>query len=743
MVGPSGVGKSSLLMAGVVAALTRAGVPVLVTTPGARPLDSLAALDPRGHQTVVVDQAEEAVTACADPVERERYFAALAAHVAAGGALALSMRADHLGDLAPYPDIARILEEGLYLLGPMGEADLRSAVEGPARRAGLRLEPGLADLLVREVEGEPAALPLLSHVMRETWARREGPTLTVEGYRATGGIRRAVSQTAESLYEALDEAQRLRLRNLLLRLVTASDGGDPVSARVPRSRFATDVAHSRLVEELVEARLLSIDGDTVQLAHEALARVWPRLRGWLDDDVEGQRVLRHLAGAAEAWHAMGRPASELYRGARLSRTLEWRSVARPDLSETEAAFLEASSTLSASEEQREKERSARERRTNRRLRGALAGVCMLGVLAVVTGFLAVRSADRAEGERDRARTAADLADARRAGAIALTHRDIPLSLLLAASALHVDASAPSWDNLTGALMRSPARMVPLPIASFVVDLDASPDGAVVAVSRPGEGDGLALLDAATHEQLPWADDTPSSGVAFSPDSRQVAVAVNQWRGSLGGPPRIDPQPVRLFDVAGGTLSARQPGGFPEGASVEYTLGFSGDGRRLVAAVDRLDPVSGTAESTLATVWDLADPSRPVLEIPVSEYPVLELSPDGSRLHAVLTGGESRPIRTYDVSSGRLLASAGSATLPLGNTSAGDLSPDGAVLAVPAVRAGSCWWAPVASTPHTRRSAPTQVTSSSGRSSPTTALASPAPRRRASWSCGTSGPANGS
>ncbi len=75
------------------------------------------------------------------------------------------------GDLAPYPDIARVLEEGLYLLGPMSEPDLRSAIEGPARRAGLRLEPGLVDLLVREVEGEPAALPLLSHVLRETWER--------------------------------------------------------------------------------------------------------------------------------------------------------------------------------------------------------------------------------------------------------------------------------------------------------------------------------------------------------------------------------------------------------------------------------------------------------------------------------------------------------------------------------------------------------------------------------------------
>ena len=126
--------------------LTRGDTPVLVGTPGAHPLDSLAGLKPRGRQTLVVDQAEEAVTLCTDPAERERYFTALATHVGAGGGLVLSLRADHLGDLAPYADIARILEEGLYLLGPMREPDLRRAIEGPAHRAGLRLEPGLVDL---------------------------------------------------------------------------------------------------------------------------------------------------------------------------------------------------------------------------------------------------------------------------------------------------------------------------------------------------------------------------------------------------------------------------------------------------------------------------------------------------------------------------------------------------------------------------------------------------------------------
>ena len=237
--------------------------------------------------------------------------------------------------------MVRILEVGLYLLGPMREADLRRAIEGPAHRAGLRLEPGLVDLMVREVDGEPAGLPLLSHVLRETWERREGTTLTVEAYKATGGIQHAVSQSAETLYDAMDETQRARLRSLLLRLVMPTDG-EPVRARVARDKVADDEPHRLLVEQLVEARLLSIDGETVQIAHEALVRVWPRLRDWLDDDIDGQRLFRHLAVAAEAWDEMGRPDSELYRGPRLARTLTWRERSSPELNQTETAFLAAS-----------------------------------------------------------------------------------------------------------------------------------------------------------------------------------------------------------------------------------------------------------------------------------------------------------------------------------------------------------------------------------------------------------------
>jgi hypothetical protein len=202
---------------------------------------------------------------------------------------------------------------------------------------------------MRDVSGEPGALPLLSHVLRQTWLRREGSTLTVAGYRASGGVRAAVAQSADGLYEQLEATERPVLRDLMLRLVALAPDGEPTRSRLRRSLVADDPTRAALVEQLVSARLVSIDEQSVEIAHEALAREWPRLRAWLDEDVEGQRILRHLTLAADSWEGMGRPDSELYRGVRLARAMEWQAMTKPRLSSAETAFLDASSQAAATE----------------------------------------------------------------------------------------------------------------------------------------------------------------------------------------------------------------------------------------------------------------------------------------------------------------------------------------------------------------------------------------------------------
>ncbi|WP_028048656.1 BTAD domain-containing putative transcriptional regulator [Cellulomonas sp. URHD0024] len=657
VVGPSGTGKSSLVRAGVVATLQGEGSPVLVTTPGTRPLDSLAGLPSRApFPVLVVDQCEEAVTLCTDHGERTAYLDVLAAY---RGPVVLALRADRLGELSTHPGFARLVERGLYLLSPLSEENLRAAIEGPARQAGLRLQPGLVDLLVREVEGEPGALPILSHVLRQTWERREGATLTVDGYRATGGIRDAVAQSAEHLYTEFDEVQQAQIQALFLRLVSPGDDGVPIRARVPRETLAHDEQHERLIDVLAAARLVSSDAGDVQIAHEALAREWPRLRNWLEDDVEGQRVFRHLAASAEGWHSLGRPDSELYRGVRLAGAIEWADRNRVDLTGTEQAFLDASRS-NADRELRSKARS------NRRLRLALAGVGALLVAALVAGNAAIDAAHRSD---DQAR----IADSRRLSAEALTTTEPDLSVLLGVEAVRLDGSLAARSSLYDVLERTGDLVAVAHAAGSYVDV--SPDGSSVAVtSAIGTGDaGQTVFDSRDLSRSGGRDDLRVLSLDYTPDGTGLVVAVIGTDPTGKAVDLPDPDPLRVLDSQTFEEVATY-GGFHEGAFVDRDgLAISADGSRL-AVVAWLDD---NTEETL--VWDTDKPTEPVLRIPMPEiYGRVLLSPDGETVYVVQRSGKNS-LRAFDVDTGTLLRTA-NPEYRGERESIIALSPDGSTLA---------------------------------------------------------------
>jgi WD40 repeat protein len=658
VVGPSGSGKSSLVRAGVAAALQRNGRRVLVITPGSRPTDALTALPSSGPAPVlVIDQCEEAVTICEDPDEQAAFFAALTSH-AGQGLLVVALRADRLGDVSAHPGFAHLIEPGLHLLGAMSPADLRAAIEGPARQAGLLLEPGLVDLLIREVEGEPGALPLLSHALRETWQRREGRTLTVEGYQRTGGIRGAVAQSAEAVYDQIPDEQRARLRDLLLRLVTPTPEGEPVRSRIPRRTVATDPAREQLIELLVRARLVTSDNDTVELAHESLARAWPRLRGWLDDDVDGQRVLRHLALTADAWDAMGRPSSELYRGVRLAQAVDWHTRANPDLTPAEHAFLDASAEQERTEAQATEERLHNQARQNRRLRALLAGAGVLLVMAMVTGVLAVRQAKRADRAATAAGRAATAADARRVGAQALVAPDLDVSLLLAAEGMNLDDSTDTRNNLLAAVSRSPELIASTRGSGPLISLEPSPDGKLVGVGQAFGG--VSFYDTTTRELRGSYNAIPVWKFEFRPDGKQLAFTAQD--NVPGGPL------VQLVDADTLADEAIQLGDVPPN-SLTSAPHYSADGRFLAVSLQQF-----STKNTSVLVWNVAAPEHPVqrVELTGGGYEV-ELSRDGSTLYV----GHVDPatVTAYDLATGQVLRSA-----PVPGSWL-ELSPDGSLLAV--------------------------------------------------------------
>jgi WD40 repeat protein len=467
----------------------------------------------------------------------------------------------------------------------MASDELRAAIVEPARGAGLRLEPGLVELLVSEVDGEPGALPLLAHALRATWEERDGRTLTLDAYRATGGVSGAIGSTADHVLAGFDDTDREIAQQLLLRLVEPGDTLDTRRrATLSELRPAGDQGDrvDGVVGALAAARLVSIDEGTVQLAHEALIREWPELRTWLADQHDDLRVQRQVTVAAEAWTASGREPSELYRGPRLARALEWLDR-RPQASEAEVAFLHES----AAEEQRVQKAQAR---ANRRLRTSLVGVGVALVLAVVGGALAVARGRQAADSRDHADVARLAAVSR-----SLVERQPTLGLLLAVEAHAREDSAETRSSVLAAVEAHPL-LVGL-IHGTDAGLEAAvftPDGRTLATPT-SDGSGTILWDTATRRRLgalQHGDDLVFDA-SISPDGGTLAAVA----GSVG--PNGEPvSHLQVWDLRERRLLHY----IDSHAGTLTSAAFSADGRTLVT---QGGATFDAPPHLTAVVWDTA------------------------------------------------------------------------------------------------------------------------------------------
>ncbi len=387
VVGPSGSGKSSLVRAGVVPRLRDQSREVVIVTPGATGAEQLRAAFSGPAAVVCIDQAEEFRMLPDD--ELRDIGARSAAWVEHGGCLVLALRSDFLDGATAIPSLGSLIGRGLYALPPLGPDGLREAITRPAEAAGLELESGLVEVILRDAGDRPGILPPLSHALVATWTRREGATLTVDGYETSGGIAGAIAQSAEQVFQGLSPARQDVCRSLMMRLVERTPEGMTVRRRVPLATLSTNPQRRAVVEGLVHARLVTIDGDAAIIAHEAVGTTWPRLDGWLTEDAANARILRQIEVAAAAWDTAGRPADDLLRGARLHGATEWRDAANPDLTPVEAAYVDASIERNEAELRELEARSVRDRTRNRWLRSALAAAAVLLLVAVVSGGIAV------------------------------------------------------------------------------------------------------------------------------------------------------------------------------------------------------------------------------------------------------------------------------------------------------------------------------------------------------------------
>ena len=463
IVGPSGVGKSSFLRAGILPALAAGALPgsagwrVLLVRASDRPTtavrEAVDACPDGGRVVVAVDQLEEIFAADVPAAERAAFLDELdrvAADPSRRALVLVTVRADFYGRFADHPRFADRLSQSQAYVRTLDRDELVHAIEVPTQRAGLEIERALVTALVAETADSAGALPLLQTTLLQLWAARDGRLLTYDSYRRIGGLRGAVARLAEATYARLPGADQEIARRVMLRLAAGEEGA-LVRRRVPLEDVLRRDGAQHVVDALVDARLLTVDGELVELSHEALLQEWPRYRAWLEDDRVSRRAHAHLSAAAEEWAARGRDSADVYRGARLSAALELDAAEQAPL---EREFLEAS--------------RAEANRALRRLRTVLAVVAVLLVAAVVAGVIALHKSHTAS-------TQARAALAGQLGAEAEAEPRIDRAMLLAREALRLDQNVDTEGTLLATLLRSPAAL-----ATFTLPIDSRPQNITVA-----------------------------------------------------------------------------------------------------------------------------------------------------------------------------------------------------------------------------------------------------------------------
>ncbi|GAB2848599.1 hypothetical protein GCM10027176_60100 [Actinoallomurus bryophytorum] len=704
--GASGVGKSSLLRAGLMPAMAKGMLPVAgsehwpcrLLTLTSRPLTMLAGilaevygeraetvrerLREEPHRVppgpserrllLVVDQFEDLFCLVTDEEERQAFVRSLHALADAphGAGVVIGVRADYWDRCAAYPQFAEAIQDGQVIVEPMTEEDLRLAITGPAAAAGMEIESGLVETILGELRAERSGgdrdeagtLPLLSQTLLNTWERREKRLLTIRGFEESGRVRDSVRRTADAILEGMPAEDRKTALRIFRRMTLITAGGRAVrrratldeihaaaSARTPERRDRVEA----LLFAFAAQRLVTLYEDTAEIAHDALLIAWPTLRQWLEPDLTAQAVYDQLVEDAAEWAENHRDPAFLYRGARLLSVQDARSRwsrdadSFPPPGPTVEGFVAASAQAA--------------RRAGRRRGLVMAGLAVLSALALVAAGAAIVAAGNADHQRR-------LAVSRQLAAQSEVAGDPETAALLAVAAWRTAPTPEARVRMLDVAAR-PDRGTLSGHGRPITQLAFGPGGSVVAA---GSDNGLvSLWDVASHRALAPPIVAAKSGcsagfaLAFSPAGKVLATACYRS--------------LQFWDVS----THRPLGPALDTAESVEAMAFSPDGRALATS-----GYEGTTQ-----VWDVAARrqsgttiGRPNWSNGAQAVNAVAFSPDGKRL---VTAGADDTARLWDTATHRQVGDA--FTGHTGDVRAISVSPDGTTLATTSADGTARMW----------------------------------------------------
>jgi hypothetical protein len=575
---------------------------------------------------LIADQFEQLFTECGHD-DRRQHFIDVLLELAEGDVKVLvALRADFYGQALQYSPLAHAFERGQVNLLPMSKDELLCAIRDPAVGAGVSVQPKLRDALVADVVGRAGDLPLLEFSLTELWNRdAERRVLTAVTYERIGRLQGALRDYAERVWRTLDAAvEQSAAQRVFLTLVSSASTGDDAlvldaSRRAwPRVELGDSVY---VADKLVDARLLTSGRDsatgneTVELAHEALLRAWPRLRTWVLDAHEYIRWYdRDLGPYLRRWIEAERSPDFLLPAPLLDQARRWLEEREAMLSGPPSAYIRAS--LQAWEDEQRAVRRAR------RSRSLAAGMSIGLVIAILLALLALQQRSQAVSNQKLAQSLVLASYASQN-----VSSDPALSTVLALRALAIRLTAQATLALRSAVAASgPAFRVATGAANAAA---FSPDARTIVTA--GVDGAARIWDIATHREVgpPFAGGASGTSLpdaTFSPDGRMLVTA------SADGT-------VRIWDVATHRVLAVLAGH----TDAVTAATFSPDGRLLVTA---------SADRT-ARIWDVA--THRVLAVLAGHTDAVTaatFSPDGRLL---VTASADRTARIWDVATHRVLA----------------------------------------------------------------------------------------
>ena len=730
--GPSGSGKSSLVQAGLLPRLRQGSVPgsdrwgIIVARPADWPFENLERAGLRGAYAdlaqavqgwmernpgqekvlLILDQFEEFLVTC-PPDLRQRLWEGLKGLLDSDIELTVIavMRDDFYSRFAADapPAVLAWTQHGFFQVGSdLGKEELQEIISEPASRVGLRLEEGLADVIINDVldssrqgegrAGRSTVLPLLEFALTQLWERREQGVLTHQAYQAAGRVTGSLTLWADQVCHSLErEGLGPVARRAFTDLVNLGDGTHPDSRR---QRRLTELVHDgkdekereavrKVVQRLADARLVTTSLDkgeeSVQIIHDSLIREWARLQRWLKKDRAFLSWQRELERDAREWRVSspdvaGRDEGRLLRGRRLEEAERWQKERGRDLGEGEREFISASLDLKQREREKEERARADKERTRKRI---IRGVVVFSIFSLALAGLAYDKMLEANDRKEEALARSLASQSEQIRDIAGSFTE---SVQLAVESLKHRETLEGFAALRKGLAWLPHPVFILKHNHQVRSIAFSPDGRILAT---GCDEGTTkntvhgkvwLWNTSTGEKLlnqPLEHNGWVMSMAFSPDGRTLATGCNDskvsiWNADNGNESlnrsyegevlsaAFSPDGKRL--AVGGKFSAIYIHNLTTNLTIEiplpekvwiYSVAFSPDGMKLAAS----NYSHQNSEVNTVMIWnasngDLMSQTSP--DTHSDRIHSIAFSPDGTLL---ATGCRNAKAKILNVSTG--------------------------------------------------------------------------------------------